>query len=199
MTLLTCPECGRGCKNLSGLTRHKNAAHTHDLGLTLLVTELRRVYHPQLHGTYSFTFKIPHSYHSFKGQRCDRHGALLPPNSLPEPPSTHASDDWFPFTSCAGFELADFLFTEAELSQKKITEFLNFGPPLSFPIMKFHPLPTTSTSTSRSMQLNSETSSGKIPPSNTTALSQQRLALPSGRPRNTMFGTETHVKSSRIS
>ena len=46
MTLLTCPECGRGCKNLSGLTCHKNAAHTHDPGLTLPVTELRRVYHP---------------------------------------------------------------------------------------------------------------------------------------------------------
>ena len=35
-----------------------------------------------------------------------------------------AEDDWSPFPSRVGFELADFLFTEAELSQKKIDKLL---------------------------------------------------------------------------
>lgn len=61
---------------------------------------------------------------SFEGQRCDKHGVFLPPNTLPEIPTIKADDNWFPFTSRAGFELAEFLFTEAELSQKKIDKLL---------------------------------------------------------------------------
>jgi hypothetical protein len=52
---LTCPECGRGCKNPGGLTRHRNSAHLHDPGLTMPVTKLQRVYHPHLHGAYFTT------------------------------------------------------------------------------------------------------------------------------------------------
>ena len=35
-----------------------------------------------------------------------------------------ADDDWSPFASRAGFELAEFMFTDAELSQKKINKLL---------------------------------------------------------------------------
>lgn len=57
-------------------------------------------------------------------RRCDRNGVFVPPNTLPETPTPKADDDWSPFTSRAGFELADFLFTDAELSQKKIDHLL---------------------------------------------------------------------------
>jgi len=35
-----------------------------------------------------------------------------------------ADNDWSPFASQAGFELAEFLFTNAELSQRKINNLL---------------------------------------------------------------------------
>jgi hypothetical protein len=61
---------------------------------------------------------------SSTGRRCDRHGASISPNAPPEPPATKADDDWSPFTSRAGFELAEFLFTNTELSQRKIDKLL---------------------------------------------------------------------------
>jgi uncharacterized C2H2 Zn-finger protein len=51
-SMLTCPECGQRCKNSGGLTRHQNSAHNHDPGLNIPVTELQRVYHPHLNGTF---------------------------------------------------------------------------------------------------------------------------------------------------
>jgi hypothetical protein len=123
MVLLTCPECGRGCKNPSGLTRHRNFAHKHDPGLNIPVTELQRVYHPHLHGA---SEQLTSAFISdpVKGLRCDQYGAPLAPSPLPEPPTAQANNDWSPFTSRAGFELADFLFNEAELSQKKVDRLL---------------------------------------------------------------------------
>jgi len=61
---------------------------------------------------------------SSEGWCCDRHGRFLPPEAPPEPVTTKGDDDWAPFTSRAGFELAEFLFAEAELSQKKINKLL---------------------------------------------------------------------------
>jgi len=49
---------------------------------------------------------------------------LIPPNTLPEVPTVKADDDWSPFASRAGFELAEFAFIDAELSQKKIDKLL---------------------------------------------------------------------------
>lgn len=69
------------------------------------------------------TSLCPHTSFS-EGRRCDRHGIFLPPEALPEPPTPKADDDWSPFTSRAGFELAEFLFAEAELSQKKTNKLL---------------------------------------------------------------------------
>ena len=117
-----CPQCNWRCKNLSGLTRHQNSAHRDDPGLCVPVIELQRTYHPSLNGTYNSLDVTLSS--SSEGRRCDGHGTFLPPEAPPEPLTTNVNDDWAPFTSQAGFELAEFLFAEAELSQKKIDKLL---------------------------------------------------------------------------
>lgn len=43
---------------------------------------------------------------------------------LPAPPPTRPTTDWFPFNSHVGFELADFIFTDAELSKRKVNRLL---------------------------------------------------------------------------
>ena len=122
MVSFMCPQCSRRCKSLSGLTRHRNSAHGDDPGLRVPVTELRRIYHPHLNGTCNPLHVALFSF--CEGQRCDRHGTFVPPNTPLEPPMPKARDDWSPFESRAGFELAEFMFTEAELSQRKIDALL---------------------------------------------------------------------------
>ena len=122
MVSFMCPQCSRTCKSLSGLTRHKNSAHRDDPRLNIPVTELQRIYHPSLNGTYKTLDITPSSFS--EGRRCDGRGTFLPAEALPEPPTTKADDDWTPFASRAGFELAEFLFVEAELSHKKIDKLL---------------------------------------------------------------------------
>ena len=123
MVSFTCPQCGRTCRNLSGLTQHQNSAHGEHAGLSIPVSELRRNHHPYLNGTYN-AFDIPLSYTLPPGRRCDKNGVFVSPNAPPELPTPKAEDDWSPFASRAGFELADFLFTDAELSQRKINYIL---------------------------------------------------------------------------
>ena len=117
-----CPQCGRRCKSLSGLTRHQNSIHKDNPGLSIPVTELRRTYHPHLNGTYNTPNTTPFSF--FTGERCDRHGTPLLPGAPPEVPAVKADNDWSPFASRAGFELAQFMFADAELSQRKIDNLL---------------------------------------------------------------------------
>jgi len=122
MASLTCPQCNQRCKSLSGLKRHQSSVHADNPGLSIPVTELQRVYHPDLNGTYNVLDIYLISF--FTGHRCDRHGVLIPPDAPPEVLTTRADDDWSPFVSRAGFELAEFMFTDAELSQKKINKLL---------------------------------------------------------------------------
>ena len=51
--MLTCPECSRRCKSLSGLRRHQSSVHRNDPGLSIPVTEVHKIYHPNLNGTYN--------------------------------------------------------------------------------------------------------------------------------------------------
>ena len=119
---LTCPECSQRCKNLSGLRRHQNSIHRNDPGLSVPVTKLQRTYHPILTGTYT---PYPITLFSFfEGRRCNRYGTPVPPHAPPEIPTAKADSDWSPFSSRAAFELAGFVFADAELSQRKINNLL---------------------------------------------------------------------------
>ena len=122
MASFQCPQCNRRCRNLSSLRQHKNSAHSEHHGLSVLVTELQRSYHPDLNGMCSI-FNVTLLLF-FAGRRCNSDGVFVPPSTPPEPPPPKADNDWYPFTSRAGFKLADFLFTDAQLSQKKINHIL---------------------------------------------------------------------------
>lgn len=43
---------------------------------------------------------------------------------MPEPSASQDDDDWAPFTSHAGFQLADLLLNQAKLPQKKVDKLL---------------------------------------------------------------------------
>lgn len=61
----------------------------------------------------------------FRGTPCDRDGNFLPPGTAPTPPPSKSNDDWTPFTSRAGFELAEILYLKAHLSQSVINQLLD--------------------------------------------------------------------------
>jgi len=63
--------------------------------------------------------------HLWLAHPCDRTGAFLLPGTLPTLPTPKSNDDWSPFSSRAGFELADLLFKKAELSQRDTDELLS--------------------------------------------------------------------------
>jgi hypothetical protein len=138
MASFACPQCDRRCKNLSGLKRHQNSMHGDHPGLYIPVTELQRDYHPNLNGTYNIFIITLLTFST--GRRCDRNGAFVPPDAPPELPATKANDDWSPFTSRAGFELADFLFADAQLSQKKINHLLELWAATLVPHNDFAPI-----------------------------------------------------------
>ena len=119
---LPCPECTRSFKNLSGLRRHQNAVHRNDPGLSVPIAELRRIYHPILTGMYNSPRTTLSSF--FTGRRCNQAGSPISPTDPPNVPAVKMDDDWSPFSSRAGFELAEFMYADAELSQRKIGKLL---------------------------------------------------------------------------
>ena len=60
-----------------------------------------------------------------QGIPCDNRGNFLPPETPPTPASPKLNDDWTPFTSRAGFELAEILYLKAHLSQSIINQLLD--------------------------------------------------------------------------
>ena len=61
----------------------------------------------------------------FLGKPCHHTGEFLPPGTPPTPPPPKADDDWSPFTSRAGFELAEILYIKASLSNNIIDGLLD--------------------------------------------------------------------------
>lgn len=60
-----------------------------------------------------------------QGTPCDHHGNFLPPETPPTPPPPKSNDDWTPFASREGFELAEILYLKAHLSQSTINQLLD--------------------------------------------------------------------------
>ena len=59
------------------------------------------------------------------GKPCSRNGDFLPPGTPPTPPPPKSTDDWSPFISRAGFELADILYNKVPLSNDNVDKLLN--------------------------------------------------------------------------
>ncbi|KAF8220320.1 hypothetical protein L208DRAFT_1334445 [Tricholoma matsutake] len=59
------------------------------------------------------------------GWPCDVDGNDLPEGSPPPPPTEQAKEDYYPYQSCADFELADFLFHKDQMSAKKASKLMD--------------------------------------------------------------------------
>ena len=57
-------------------------------------------------------------------KRCNERGEFLASDMPSTLPMVRPATDWSPFNSCIGFELADLIFAEAELSRKKADHLL---------------------------------------------------------------------------
>lgn len=68
---------------------------------------------------------IPPASDPFPGKPCNQSGDFLPPGTPPTPLPPKSSDDWTPFTSRAGFELAEILYMTASLSNSIIDNLLS--------------------------------------------------------------------------
>lgn len=77
-----------------------------------------RVYHPHLTGEFALP-SFHHLSHTFEGAPCDEFGITLPPNSAPLPWPVKANPA-APFSDTEEFEVAEFLFTKAEMSAGNI-------------------------------------------------------------------------------
>lgn len=118
--MIPCPKCARFFRSSSGFKRHFNTIHAYHPGLDVPVAESQKNYHPFLTGTCNLATSIITFYCVSTAKQCNEGGEFLTTDTLPALPTARPATDWFPFTSRVGFELADFVFTQAELSKKKI-------------------------------------------------------------------------------
>ena len=63
--------------------------------------------------------------HGSPGIPCDHRGNFLLPEMSPVPPAPKSNDDWTPFTSREGFELAEILYLKTHLSRNIINQLLD--------------------------------------------------------------------------
>ena len=77
-----------------------------------------------MHILHHFFATLTFSSHHPAAKRCNERGEFLTFDVPPAPPIPRSDADWFPFDSRVGFELANFIFTEAELSKKKANHLL---------------------------------------------------------------------------
>jgi hypothetical protein len=157
--LFTCPECDRRCKSLSGLRRHQNSTHRNDPGLNIPVTELRRIYHPNLNGMYN-ALRITLSKYPQASAAIGMEQLFLR--------TCHQKPQLSRQTVIGHLSYPELVSSSPNLStpmpnyhREKSTSFSNCGLQRSFPTVTVHPSPTTEISTSRSTQSTSATSRGR--------------------------------------
>ena len=118
-----CNERGKVYKSVRRLNQH-SAIHRRSTQLANPVQGFHRDYHPLLNGNHPFSTLHNIMLTNLQGAPCD-HGNFLPLDSPPTPPPPKSSDDWTPFASRAGFELAEILYLKAHLSQSIINQLLD--------------------------------------------------------------------------
>ncbi|KAI6017636.1 hypothetical protein BKA83DRAFT_4128217 [Pisolithus microcarpus] len=119
------------------------------------------------------------NYHpGLNARRCDELGQFLPANAPPPPRAEKSPDDWAPYRNWLEFELADFLFTHAEMPARKIDTLLDIW---AVPLIQ--------------LALALAMSNG-ITSSFGTQAKSKAVNLHLGCPTATKFGIETHMKSS---
>jgi hypothetical protein len=125
--MIPCTKCNRRFRNGSGLKRHYNTMHEYHPGLDVPMTEFQRDCHPFLTGAHSDLTVSHYISVTLTGNpcisvamQCNEDGEFLAIGTAPELPPERSQTDWSPFNSRVGFELADFVFTEAELSKKRV-------------------------------------------------------------------------------
>ncbi|KAF9221556.1 hypothetical protein BS17DRAFT_797037 [Gyrodon lividus] len=89
------PGCQQLLKNKLALTQHQRSAHRH-------------------------SFYIPKP-----GHICNKAGEFINPTMPPPPPPVQSSDDWTPYSNWLEFKTAHFLFSQEEMSAKKINTLLH--------------------------------------------------------------------------
>ena len=80
-------------------------------------------FHPLMTGKSATSLETRSS--TLPARPCNNDGTFLPPDAPPaQPPPPRSNEDWAPFSSRAGFELAELLYKE-ELSTSKIDQLLS--------------------------------------------------------------------------
>ena len=176
--LFACPECNRKCKSLSGLTRHRNSVHQNDPRLSIPVTELQRIYHANLNGTYN-AFGVTLSYSLQASAVIDMEYVFRQTPHQKFRPSRRTTIGRL---SCLGLvsNSRNSCIPMPNFHREGLTRFSNCGPPRSSPTTTLHPSPTTVIFISRLTQSSSVAFHGRIPVSSTMAPSPKRPAVQSG-------------------
>ena len=118
-----CSECPKVCKSPRGLKQHTTAMHQQSSRLGVPLSDVERHFHPLMTGKSNFCKNGVLKY--FPGRPCDKDGIFLSPGTPPILPPPKSKEDWSPFHSRAGFELAELLYKKAEMSQPNIDHLLN--------------------------------------------------------------------------
>lgn len=176
--LFTCPECNRKCRSLSGLTRHRNSVHQNDPRLGIPVTELQRIYHPNLNGTYN-AFYATLSYSLQASAVIDVEYAFCRTLHQKFRPSRRMM---IGHLSCLGLvsNSRNSCIPMPNFHREGSTSFSSCGPLRSSPTTTLRPLPTTVIFISRLTQSSSVAFHGRISVSSTMAPSLKRPAVQSG-------------------
>ena len=87
-------------------------------------SDVERHFHPLMTGKIKFSAGDG-GLNYLLGRPCDKDGTFLLPGTPPILPRPKSKEDWTPFHSRAGFELAELLYKKAEMSQPNIDQLLN--------------------------------------------------------------------------
>ncbi|KAI5984035.1 hypothetical protein EDD15DRAFT_2390543 [Pisolithus albus] len=108
--------CHRWFKTASRLNHHKSSFHSYSFHKSGLPAHLQST---------SPHEGVVRDYHEeLTGQKCDSNGQPIHPSSPPPPIFEKPPDDWGSYGSQLGFETAEFIFQEAEMSASKIDKLL---------------------------------------------------------------------------